>query len=80
MFKETPNFPCYTMSSIIVSLSAGGELGVGPQTQFSKRRGLTGPQFLEGGYFFQGKGGCNFYIKNKQKSAWLERQGGGGGG
>ena len=39
---------------------------------FQKRRGLTGPQLLEGvagkegGDFFQG--GCNFHIKNKLKS------------
>ena len=40
--------------------------GVEPPTKFSKRGGLTGPQLLEGGDFFQG--GCNFHIKNKLKS------------
>ena len=30
--------------------------------------GLTGSQFLEGGDFFEGGGGCSFYIKNKLKS------------
>ena len=51
-------------------LSAGGG-GVEPPTKFSKRGGLPGHQFLEGGCweregdFFQG--GCNLYI-NKIKS------------
>ena len=47
----------------------GGE----PPTKFSKmRRGLTGPQLLEGGCWERGgdfiQGGCNFHIKNKSKS------------
>ena len=50
--------------SVHPPLSDGGR--VEPPTKFSKRGGLTGPQLLEGGDFFQG--GCNFHIKNKLKS------------
>ena len=51
--------------------------GFEPPTKFSKRRDLTGPQFLDrvclerGVFLFRGgRGGgcCNFYIKNKVKS------------
>ena len=47
-------------------------LGVEYLTQFAKKGGLTGPQFLDGGSwkseganFF--RAGCSFYVKNKLK-------------
>ena len=48
--------------------------GVKTPTKFSKWGTFTGPQHLEGvagkegGEFFQGGGGCSFYIQNKPKS------------
>ena len=46
--------------------------GTEPPTKFSKREGLTGSKFLEGGLLgkrgWPFSGGCNLYIKNKLRS------------
>ena len=41
--------------------------GVEPPTKFSKSKGLTGSQILDGVTFFRGEG-CSFYIKIELKS------------
>ena len=65
-----PSFIVCTPSLFCRSWGAG--VGVESLTKFSKRGGLSGSQFLEGGYWERGgdffQGGCSFNIKNKLKS------------
>ena len=55
------------------ALFSAGEIE--PSSKFSKRGGLTGSHFLDGGcwergggWLFSGGGGCSFYIKRELKS------------